>query len=75
MTVLAILDNLYIALSLNLAHTPQRKDVTYQNFFSGFPEPLNAVYTHCYSPARTKLFTAGGPLPLGLYGNYAGVWV
>jgi WD repeat-containing protein 40A len=64
-----------VALSLETSTGWLRRDDTYRSFFSGFPEPLNAVYTHCYSPTRTKLFAAGGPLPLGLYGNYAGVWV
>ncbi|EDO39558.1 predicted protein, partial [Nematostella vectensis] len=34
----------------------------------------NAIYTHCYDPTGTKLFTAGGPLALVLYGNYAALW-
>lgn len=34
----------------------------------------NAVYTHCYDPTGTKLFAAGGPLSLVLYGNYAALW-
>lgn len=55
--------------------TLQKRDETYRSFFSGYPEPPNAIYTHCYSPLGTKLFVAGGPLPLGLCGNYAGVWV
>jgi WD repeat-containing protein 40A len=63
------------ALSLTATGGWLRRDETYRSFFSGMPEPLNAIYTHCYSPARTKFFTAGGPLPLGLHGNYAGVWV
>ncbi|CAB3366768.1 Hypothetical predicted protein [Cloeon dipterum] len=33
-----------------------------------------AIYTHCYDPSGTRLFTAGGPLPANLYGNYAGLW-
>ena len=53
----------------------QCHDDTYREFFSGLPQPPNALYTHCYSPMRTKLFIAGGPLPLGLHGNYAGVWL
>jgi len=53
----------------------QRKDDTYHNFFSGLPRPPNAIYTHSYSPSRTKIFTAGGPLPLGLFGNYAAMWI
>lgn len=34
----------------------------------------NAIYTHCYDPTGTKLFAAGGPLSLILYGNYAALW-
>lgn len=34
----------------------------------------NAIYTHCYDPTGTKLFAAGGPLSLVLYGNYAALW-
>ncbi|XP_051165458.1 DDB1- and CUL4-associated factor 12 homolog [Leptopilina boulardi] len=33
-----------------------------------------AIYTHCYDQSGTRLFTAGGPLPPNLYGNYAGLW-
>ncbi|KAK0181363.1 hypothetical protein PV327_003655 [Microctonus hyperodae] len=33
-----------------------------------------AIYTHCYDASGTRLFTAGGPLPATLYGNYAGLW-
>ena len=52
----------------------QKKDETYRDFFSGMPEPPNAIYTHTYSPAKSKLFVAGGPLPLGLCGNYCALW-
>jgi len=48
-------------------------DDTYHDFFIGHEYP-NAIYTHCYDPAGTRLFTAGGPLPAGLYGNYAALW-
>jgi len=48
-------------------------DDTYHDFFVGNEYP-NAIYTHCYDPAGTRLFTAGGPLPAGLYGNYAALW-
>lgn len=34
----------------------------------------NAIYTHCYDDSGVRLFAAGGPLPAGLVGNYAGVW-
>ncbi|XP_063245083.1 DDB1- and CUL4-associated factor 12 homolog [Bacillus rossius redtenbacheri] len=33
-----------------------------------------AIYTHCYDSSGTRLFTAGGPLPANLFGNYAGLW-
>lgn len=33
-----------------------------------------AIYTHCYDSSGTRLFTAGGPLPATLTGNYAGLW-
>jgi len=48
-------------------------DETYRDFFSD-QEHSNAVYAHCYDESGTKLFAAGGPLPAGLFGNYAGVW-
>lgn len=51
-----------------------KKDETYRDFFSGMPEPPNAIYTHTYSPSKSKLFVAGGPLPLGLCGNYCALW-
>ena len=33
-------------------------DDTYHDFFVGHDYP-NAIYTHCYDPAGTRLFTAG----------------
>ncbi|XP_063627355.1 DDB1- and CUL4-associated factor 12 homolog [Cydia splendana] len=33
-----------------------------------------AIYTHCYDSSGTRIFTAGGPLPAPLIGNYAGIW-
>ncbi|XP_055963726.1 DDB1- and CUL4-associated factor 12-like protein 2 [Sorex fumeus] len=44
------------------------------NYFGGAGELPNALYTHCYNWSEMKLFTAGGPLPSGLHGNYAGLW-
>ncbi|XP_058116666.1 DDB1- and CUL4-associated factor 12 homolog [Anopheles ziemanni] len=35
---------------------------------------MPAIYTHCYDRSGTRLFTAGGPLPATLIGNYAGIW-
>ncbi|XP_019761235.1 DDB1- and CUL4-associated factor 12 homolog isoform X2 [Dendroctonus ponderosae] len=32
------------------------------------------IYTHCYDATGMRLFTAGGPLPATLTGNYAGLW-
>jgi len=34
----------------------------------------NAIYTHQYDETGTRMFVAGGPLPAGLWGNYAGLW-
>jgi len=51
-----------------------RYDSIFRHFFWDFQEYPNAVYTHCYDPTETRLFTAGGPLALGLYGNYAALW-
>ncbi|CAF4825599.1 unnamed protein product [Pieris macdunnoughi] len=31
-------------------------------------------YTHCYDDSGTTIFTAGGPSPAALIGNYAGIW-
>ncbi|XP_037229366.1 DDB1- and CUL4-associated factor 12 isoform X1 [Falco rusticolus] len=49
-------------------------DETWRNYFSDISFFPNAVYTHCYDSSGTKLFVAGGPLPSGLHGNYAGLW-
>ncbi|XP_072269630.1 DDB1- and CUL4-associated factor 12 [Pyxicephalus adspersus] len=46
----------------------------WRNYFSDIDCCSNAVYTHCYDSSGTKLFVAGGPLPTGLHGNYAGLW-
>ena len=51
----------------------QRHDDTYQEFFAEQDYP-NAIYVHCFDESGTKLFAAGGPLPAGLWGNYAGLW-
>ena len=34
----------------------------------------NAIYTIDYDTTRTKLFSAGGPLQLGLSGNFASIF-
>lgn len=44
-----------------------------QNLFVNI-EYSPAIYTHKYDQSRTRIFTAGGPLPASLYGNYAGLW-
>ena len=33
-----------------------------------------AVYTHSFNEAGTQMFAAGGPIAVGLSGNYAGIW-
>ncbi|CAE1325030.1 DCAF12 [Acanthosepion pharaonis] len=35
---------------------------------------LNSIYTHNYDDTGTRLFTAGGPMPSDVQGNYAGFW-
>ncbi|XP_077001250.1 DDB1- and CUL4-associated factor 12-like protein 2 [Tamandua tetradactyla] len=49
-------------------------DDLWMNYFAGNDEFPNALYTHCYNWPEMKLFVAGGPLPSGLHGNYAGLW-
>ncbi|CAG5123489.1 unnamed protein product [Candidula unifasciata] len=50
-----------------------RDDANYREHFVHGYYP-NAVYTHCYDEWKARLFVAGGPLPTGLYGNYAGLF-
>ncbi|XP_029785558.1 DDB1- and CUL4-associated factor 12-like protein 2 [Suricata suricatta] len=49
-------------------------DALWVNYFGGIDNFPNALYTHCYNWPEMKLFVAGGPLPSGLHGNYAGLW-
>lgn len=49
------------------------QDDTYRDIFMDGDYP-NAIYAHCYDDSGSKLFAAGGPLPAGLWGNYAGLW-
>ena len=51
-----------------------RRDSNYYTFFNSIAKLPNAVYTHSYSPNNKKLYVAGGPLQLGLYGNYSSIW-
>ncbi|XP_005319558.2 DDB1- and CUL4-associated factor 12-like protein 2 [Ictidomys tridecemlineatus] len=50
------------------------RDELWVNYFGGVEEFPNALYTHCYNWPEMKLFVAGGPLPSGLHGHYAGLW-
>ncbi|KAK0054019.1 DDB1- and CUL4-associated factor 12 [Biomphalaria pfeifferi] len=50
-----------------------RYDANYREHFNQCQYP-NAIYTHCYDENKVRLFAAGGPLPAGLYGNYAGLF-
>ncbi|KAF7721235.1 hypothetical protein EC973_005017 [Apophysomyces ossiformis] len=50
-----------------------RQNRTYQNFCVDTSVPP-AIYTMAFSPDRTRLFTAGGPIQVGLRGCYAAVW-
>jgi WD repeat-containing protein 40A len=49
------------------------RDTVYHHHFQGM-EIRNAIYTHKYDPTGSRLLAAGGPLQLGLYGNYAAIW-
>ncbi|XP_052100678.1 DDB1- and CUL4-associated factor 12-like [Mytilus californianus] len=59
--------------SLKVAKGWLLHDENYREFFMEHLYP-NAIYTHQYDHTGTRLFTAGGPLPAGLWGNYAGLW-
>ncbi|XP_028399193.1 DDB1- and CUL4-associated factor 12-like [Dendronephthya gigantea] len=50
-----------------------RRDEFFYTLFGEMYFPT-AIYTHCYDPSGSKLFTGGGPLAVGLYGNYAALW-
>jgi WD repeat-containing protein 40A len=49
------------------------KDRTYHEHFRGV-SVRNAIYTLCYDTDGGRLFAGGGPLQLGLKGNYAAIW-
>ncbi|KAL4227384.1 DDB1- and CUL4-associated factor 12 [Mactra antiquata] len=49
-------------------------DDSFLEFFTHHQEYPNAIYTHQYDDTGTRMFVAGGPLPAGLWGNYAGLW-
>jgi len=51
-----------------------RRDSVYQQYFWEADCYPNAIYAHSYHPITKKLLTAGGPLALGLYGNYLAYW-
>lgn len=61
------------ACTLNVGHGWLLHDENYREYFMDNNYP-NAIYTHEYDLSGTRLFTAGGPLPAGLWGNYAGLW-
>ncbi|KAJ8304828.1 hypothetical protein KUTeg_018411 [Tegillarca granosa] len=61
------------ACTLNVGHGWLLHDENYREYFMDHNYP-NAIYTHEYDQSGTRLFTAGGPLPAGLWGNYAGLW-
>ena len=42
----------------------------YVNDFGNNQRYAPAIYTHCYDTSGTRLFAAGGPLQIGLKGNY-----
>lgn len=59
--------------TLSLGKGWLQHDDNYMDFFADQSYP-NAIYTHQYDDTGTRLFVAGGPLPAGLWGNYAGLW-
>uniref|UniRef100_A0A8B7TJ37 DDB1- and CUL4-associated factor 12-like protein 2 n=1 Tax=Castor canadensis TaxID=51338 RepID=A0A8B7TJ37_CASCN len=61
-------------LKLNCGRGWLNHDDFWANYFGDMEEFPNALYTHCYNWPEMKLFAAGGPLPSGLHGNYAGLW-
>ncbi|KAL5005380.1 hypothetical protein ScPMuIL_018836 [Solemya velum] len=61
------------ACSLEVGDGMLLHDENYHNYFFNQNSP-NAVYTHHYDSTGTRLFAAGGPLPAGLWGNYAALW-
>jgi len=68
---------IFVYLYICILYFPlQHHDDNYLGFFmpqfnQEFP---NAIYTHQYDETGTRMFVAGGPLPAGLWGNYAGLW-
>jgi len=47
--------------------------------YNSFPPPMrndivSAIYTHCWSPNMDFLFSAGGPLMIGLKGCCCSLW-
>jgi len=49
----------------------QRDDHYVQNMeMQGVQKYSPAIYSHCYDTSGTRLFAAGGPLQIGLKGNY-----
>ncbi|XP_041376304.1 DDB1- and CUL4-associated factor 12-like [Gigantopelta aegis] len=61
------------ACSLTVSQGWLKHDENYHDFFMDQDYP-NAIYTHTYDDSGLRLFAAGGPLPAGLWGNYAGLW-
>ncbi|KAK3927784.1 DDB1- and CUL4-associated factor 12 [Frankliniella fusca] len=47
-----------------------------EEYMDGFAQVkyTPAIYTHCYDASGIRLFSAGGPLPANMHGNYAGLW-
>ena len=54
-----------------LINLQQRDDHYVQNMeMQGVQKYSPAIYSHCYDTSGTRLFAAGGPLQIGLKGNY-----
>ena len=48
----------------------QNQSDQYVNDYGNNQRYSPAIYTHCYDTSGTRLFAAGGPLQIGLKGNY-----
>jgi WD40 repeat protein len=47
-----------------------REDDLYERLMYAGHDNYSSIYTHCYSPYRNKIFVAGGPTSMGLFGSH-----
>jgi len=58
------------AVSLKASRGWVNQSDQYVNDYGNNQRYSPAIYTHCYDTSGTRLFAAGGPLQIGLKGNY-----